>query len=266
MGVDSSPQNMGIRLSQPFVDVKTAEDKDLLFSSAFPMLKEEQSGIVTTNGYAHAGALIPVYEHKLDYHPFFLVFDDQGKMRVSNEWQVDENTLYFNDNGVTFPPTGGTGNFRWVVYRLPIFTPFKSVVTQSQTTTNSVYNPDYGLKAIKEGKNIDSDDLNDFTIHSRGRSPLIDEVNIQQWVPSSELSNHTVKPDLPYNPIAFGFTLNRTGKTTTFSMPNGGQAPPVFRRTEAGLIINSTGNITQKSSIIVFKDPFLSPMTVEIQY
>jgi hypothetical protein len=266
MGVDQSPKNLGIKLSQPFVDVKTAEDKDLILSSSFPMLKELATGVVNTNGYAHAGALIPIYEHKLGYYPFFLVFDDESKMRVSNEWQVDQNTLYFNDSGIVFPPTAGSGNFRWVVYRLPVFTPFKSSVTDAQTTNVSEYRPDYGLKVVKEGRDINSNDLRDFTIHSKGRSPLVDEVNVKDWAPGSDLTDHTVTPNLPYNPIAFGFTLNRTGTLTTFNMQNGGQAPPVLKRINSRLIIQSTGNITQKSSIIVFKDPFLSTTTLEVRY
>lgn len=266
MGADSSPKNLVMKMSQPFVDVKTAEDKDLILSSSFPMLKEEETGVVNINGYAHAGALIPIYEHKLGYHPFFIIEDDQSKMRLGTEWQSNENTLYFLDNSSLFPPTGGSGNFRWTIYRLPIFTAFESTAKSVQTTKVTEYSQDYILKAVKEGKSIDSDDLRDFTIHSQGRSPLVHGVSVKDWSGGSALENHDVSPGLPYNPIAFGFTINRNGNAVTYSMQNGGQSPPVFRRTTDFLRIQSTGNITRKSSIIVFKDPFLAPVTREIRY
>jgi hypothetical protein len=266
MGSDPSPKNMGIRIAQPFVNVETAEDKDLLFSSSFPMLKEEATGVFNINGLPHADTLVPVYEHKLGYHPFFLVFDDQSKMRVSVEWQIDDNMLYFSDPFTLFPPTGGSGNFRWVIYRLPIFRSFKSSQIKKETTRSTIYSPDYGLKVARKGRDIGSLDLRDFTLHSKGRTPLIDQVDVLEWAAGSDLTNHTVTSNLPYNPLAFGFTLPRSGRQATFSMPNGGQSPPIFMRTSAGLIINSTGNITGKSSIIVFKDPFLSPNLLEIRY
>lgn len=263
---DRKPANLGIKMSQPFVDVKTAEDKDLIFSSSFPLLKEEATGVININGYAHVGDLIPIYEHKLNYHPLFIVLDDQGKMRLGAEWKIDDNIFYFLDSFFLFPPTGGTGNFRWTIYRLPLFTPFKASITQGSTTRVASYNPNYGLKAAREGKDIDSVDLRDFTLHSKGRSPMVQEVSIKEWILGSALENHDVDPGLDYNPIAFGFTIDRNGNAVTYNLQNGGQAPPTFTRSTDLLRIRTTGNITRKSSIVVFKDPFLSPILKDIRY
>lgn len=265
MGATNEPKNLGIRISQPFYDAETTDDKNLIFSSSFPTLKEEATGVYNINGLAHAGAFVPVFEHKLSYHPFFLVFDDEGKMRLGPEWQIDENNLYFSDNTPLTTPTAGTGNFRWVVYRLPLFTAFKSKVEVGDSVASGVYSPDYGIKVAKDGKDIDSTDLRDFTIHSKGRSPLVHEVSVKEWGPTEPLGNHEVTPDFAYNPIAFGFTINKNSNKA-YNMQNGSQSPPKLNRSDKRIFINSLGANTLKTSIIVFKDPFLAPVTKDIIY
>lgn len=258
--------DVGLKLSQPFFDAENASDKDLIFSSSFPLLKEEATGVFNINALPHASELITVYEHRLNYYPFFIVLDDQGKMRLGPEWQISESRLYFQDNSSLFPPVGGSGNFRWTIYRLPIFTPFEATnVEKSIQAASNVYDSNYGFKFAKDGASIDSTDLRDFVLHSRGRSPLVHSVNVKQWPGGSTIEPHIVTPDFSYNPIAFGFVLNRNN-STVFNMQNGGQAPPTLTRSDKTIKINSTGNITQKSSIIILKDPFLAPKTIQVTY
>lgn len=258
--------DVGLKLSQPFFDAESASDKDLIASSSFPLLKEEATGVFNINELPHSGGLFPVHNHQLDYYPFFVVLDDQGKMRLDIEWQVDTGNLYFLDSASLFPPVGGTGNFRWTIYRLNVFSPFKSTNTETVTTASArAYDPNYGFKFAKEGASIDSDDLRDFTLHSRGRSPLIHSVDVREWPSGAGAESHTVRPDFTYNPIAFGFVLNRPNPRA-YNMQNGGQATPKLSRSNGTIEITSTGNSTSRSSIIVFKDPFLAPETIQVTY
>jgi hypothetical protein len=51
---------IGIKISQPGFDVKTCEDKDLVMSSEFNMLKTKMTGI-TSGDIAHGLSYIPIY-------------------------------------------------------------------------------------------------------------------------------------------------------------------------------------------------------------
>lgn len=257
--------DVGIKLSQPFFDAETASDKDLYFSSSFPLLKEEKTGVFNINSLPHSGGLVSVYQHKLGYFPFFVIQDDQGKMRLGTEWQVDNFALYFLDSSSLFPPTGGTGNFRWTIYRLDIFDPFEASDKEDGAVSSTVYDPNFGFKFAKAGASIDSDDLRDFTLHSRGRSPLLNVVNVKDWQQGAASESHAYTSTLPYNPLAFAFVQQR-GVPRAYNMQNGGQATPRLTRADKTITVNSAGNSTQRSSIMTFKDPFLSPNVIQVTY
>jgi hypothetical protein len=257
--------DVGVKFSQPFFDAETAADKDLLFSSSFPLLKEEATGVYNINGLPHTGQLVNIFSHDLKYYPFFTVLDDQGKMRLGTEWQVDSGGLYFSDTSPLFPPMGGSGNFRWTIYRLDVFSPFTSPVGTQDSTASGAYDANFGFKFASQDKSIDSTDLRDFTLHSRGRSPLVHTVDVKDWARGTDQVSHAVTPDFSYNPIAFAFVQPR-GSSKAYNMLNGGQAAPRLTRSNKTITINSTGDSTQRSSIVVFKDPFLAPKTIQVTY
>lgn len=254
----------GIKLAQPFHDAITAADKDLIFSSSFPLLKEEATGVIDGDTLPHAGDTITVYNHGLGYYPFFLVFDSYGRLSLSYDyWQITSSALTVFDPFFGTPPSG---KYRWVIYRLPLFTSFASTLKASgDTAVQREYNPDYGVKVAKAGASIDSTDLRDFTIHSRGRSPLVHQVSTMEWQPGASLIQHTVSPGFDYNPVIFGFVKNRA-VDYAYNMINGGQSPPTMNRTGNSAYIQSTGDITEKSSIVVFKDPFTSNRVIGVTY
>lgn len=67
-------KDYGIKISKPGFDVKTAADKDLVFSSKFDTFRVHSTGIgsFTANGSAQT-ATIP---HSLGYVPAFMVFSE----------------------------------------------------------------------------------------------------------------------------------------------------------------------------------------------
>lgn len=88
--------NYGIKISRPGYNVETADDKDLVFSSAFNTFK-----IYRTMKFAEAGSA----QHGLTYPPTFLFltpFDGykwrQGNGHYYNNWnsmvEVDDTHVY----------------------------------------------------------------------------------------------------------------------------------------------------------------------------
>lgn len=67
-------KDYGIKISKPGFDVKTANDKDLVFSSKFDTFKVAASG---TGSFTANGALqIAEIAHSLGYTPAFFVFSE----------------------------------------------------------------------------------------------------------------------------------------------------------------------------------------------
>lgn len=92
--------NYGIRISKQGVDVKTGADKDMVFTSKYPVLKGSISGegsIVVTVDAGYAVVTIP---HGLGYAPVPKAyaheegFDYYGEMPVSDYIEVTEYDSY----------------------------------------------------------------------------------------------------------------------------------------------------------------------------
>lgn len=238
--------DFGAKLSQPGYDVSSAGAQDLIFSSSFPTLKEAGTGTVTGKS---SSVPIIVFEHNLTYHPFFLIQINKGsggEMDVDNNFWVDDNKLYFGDsNGYSY---------RWAVYRLPLYKDFQSTALDQGTSISEGVNNDFGIKFTKDGVDLNSNDLRDFTLHSRGRTPLVHEVSEKDWVQGT--TEHTVYHNLTYIPLAFGFTLQKNN--TTIQVFGSPQASPGIARGIDNITIGSDVNTSLKTSIVILKDPFVT--------
>lgn len=245
--------DFGAKLSQPGYDVNSAGAQDLIFSSSFPTLKEAATGIITGKNTTNE---VTVYEHNLGYHPFFLVQVNSGsgsEMDVNNNFWVDDKKLYFGDTG--------TASFRWTVYRLPLYKDFQATALDQGTSVAGGVDNDFGLKFTKDGKDINSTDLRDFTLHSRGRPPLIHQVSTKDWVQG--VTEHTVYHNLTYIPLAFAFnfgkhTVHGVSGFATIQVFGSPQAPPGISRGIDSIAISSDTLTSVKTSIVILKDPFVT--------
>ncbi|CAB4176121.1 hypothetical protein UFOVP1522_13 [uncultured Caudovirales phage] len=257
-----------VKLAQPGFNANTAGDQNLVFSSEFPVLKEHMSGVFDIGTYQGL-ALQSIYEHNLGYTPFFLVFDPQGQFVLGSNWAVDETKLYFVNSSPAL-----TGVYRWIIYRLDLFTNYEAPALDVQFANIGGSDDKFVIKISKEGKDIYSDDLRDFSIHSRARSPLIHKVDAKiDWKEGGfTVDNHLVASGLPYSPIAFGFA--RTASVapgtprTTRNLISGGQSAPKLSRnfTTKEINIQAAGLSCSKSSIVIFKDPILAPEIITVNY
>lgn len=247
------------KLAQRFFDARTADDKDLVFSSEFPLLKEEATGVLVASQLGTSNSYQTFFSHKLNYHPFFLIYNSNGELLQSTSWAVDDRRLY-----VLNPPSNPlTQRYRWVIYRLPLYDSFFSGVSDGVSLPTSEPT-NYVLKLAKKGKSIHSTDLRDFTIHSRARSPLVHIVSPHYWKDGD--TEHIVEHGFSYNPIVFGYgkTVALDGKTTFIS--TGGQSQPFLDRRPGTLQILSSTSATTETSLVVFKDPFTAPIVKDVRY
>lgn len=106
----SYSNDYGFKISRPGIDVKTAEPKNLVFSTAFNTFKEY--AIVSVTGTDYTQEI--VVSHGLDYPPAFLALGDIGGGQYSREdvigryrgsWGnicVDESNVYINTVGKVY--------------------------------------------------------------------------------------------------------------------------------------------------------------------
>jgi hypothetical protein len=131
------------------------------------------------------------------------------------------------------------------------------------------YDADYGIKIVKENKDIESKDLRDFILHSRAQSPQVDSVNVN---PSkAEYTNTT-----GYINWVFGFGFNTNAPNSKLSAvvsyPNSTQSLPWMR-------INRDGSFNFKpnyysasnyaagggaASLVVIRDPLFVANNIEV--
>ncbi len=256
------------KLAQRFFDVRTAADKDLVFSSEFPLLKEEATGIIDTSTLGPDFDYYPIYNHGLGYHPFFIfITEDAG---ISFRGAVDSNYVYMS-------PSAGL-RYRWIVYRLPLYRSFESPVSNNLSVQND-NDSNLKFKFAKNGKNINSTDLRDFTIHSDTMSPIVHAVNFKEPSTSDffstsigDLWRHIVEVNLPYEPLVFAFGEythedfgnSLHGKSVPI-MGSDTYLPPTLRATPEEITVEAPKAMI-RTSIIQFKDQFLSNIINNVIY
>lgn len=256
--------NFGAKVSQTGFDVNTAADKDLLFSSSWPSLKIEKTG---TAFISDTTVDVDIYTHNLGYPPLFIIFNytsDKTFMigprqrQTEPRWYVTKNKLGMVGQGsLSLDPF----NIRWYICRLPLDQPFQAPNIKLSSTASGQSSKDLGIKISKEGKDISSTDLRDFTLHSGTRSPMIHNVTTGLLALGSDGFYHlTWTNDLGYNPLYFSFTrvegvlpawddhwfgpINLAALTI-------GTAPYDLSAFDT--------TATSHASIVIFKDPFIAP-------
>lgn len=253
-----------LKLSQPGYDVRNAGDQNLAFSSDFPILKEAYTDIFDHDTLSDSAfGYYKVFDHNLGYVPFFLVFNKDSQMVIGTDWAIDEKALYVAAGATDILGNPVTGKYRWNIYRLNIFQDYRSPVPDIKLPAAGGVDFDFGIKVAKRGRDLQSTDLRDFTIHSRARSPLLHIVDHKEWKDGD--AQHIVDPELPYNPICFGFARELVNNKV-YNMITGGQAAPKLTRQSDKIQIDSGPLATSDTSIVVFKDPFVTTNYIKTSY
>ena len=161
----------GAKVSRKGFDVNTASDKQLAFSSQWPLLPIDAEGTkVVTKDTPYDESL---YTHGLGYVPVFMYWYEVGGKRYPisdflyfNIW-ADDTELYIDDTPLT-----SSGTIHWQIYRRPMLTEYDSgnITSTDATETDS---GDYGIIVSLPGKDVSSTDMRDFSIRSDMRQLMV---------------------------------------------------------------------------------------------
>lgn len=258
-----------VKLAQPGYDVKTAGDENLIYNSNWPLLKASKAGSYKTK---EIGVVNTVAEHDLGFIPFFwyfantpintwAVFLTAGQEARSEfmgplgdgAMEIDAKSLKFQPRG-SFPAVTGPAQLYYQIFALDITKQYNAPIIKLGGIQGS--RPNRVFKVAKEGKDISSDNLFDFVIHSRARSPLIHSVNPS---PGAQ-TNFVVPHNLLYQPLFFGF--EKTSRGTYKSMFTGQGGSDSFQADDTKVTYQGSG--AKEITIVILKDPFLVDYSVSV--
>lgn len=255
-----------VKLAQPGYDVKTAGDENLIYSSEWPIPKIYLQNNTTIPDVTKS---FTITTHDLQFPPFFWFFSNStiggwlnsGAVLNQNRSEffgpTANGTISINENNLIYTPTTGTTgslNLYYYIFALDLSKQYIAPIIKVGSISGGD-SQNFVFKLAKEGKNVSSNNLDDFVIHSRARTPLIHSVNPSQGVTKS----FTVTHKLGYNPIFFGFT-KVNGYYTMIATGSGGSSN--FTSTDQIIQFNDTGG--KEITIVILKDPFDIDYTVQV--
>jgi len=238
----------GIKVSRKGFDVKTASDKQLAFSSEWPLLPIEAEGtfdVTAGNSYDEL-----LYEHNLGYPPVFMYWVDDGTKKypigpvtITNIYS-DSTNLWIDENVALF-----TGTIHWKVFRRSLLTNFESEILNSTDATEQD-SSEYGIKVSLPGKDVGSTDKRDFGVRSDVRQLMIHMSGV-----TTASTGGAVTHNLGYKPIYWFFVENTTfNPSGSWSLRN--QADDFsIEATDTQLTWIFYGFPPYKWSYLIFKDP-----------
>lgn len=120
------------------------------------------------------------------------------------------------------------------------------------------------FKLAKEGKDISSQSLEDFAVHSDARSPLIHSVNVG-LINESLGSGYafTVHHNLGYIPMFFGYSTTSAGRYVIRAAGGGGGTNFITADAEK-IQWKDTIVGTVPQTIVILKDPFMVDYSVRV--
>jgi hypothetical protein len=246
-------KDVGIKIAKPDFNVNTAGDIDLLLNSSWPTLQIAFETTVTGQ---------TEISHGLGFAPFTLVWNTSGG--ITRKGVPDVNGSVISFDSFTFLDSGmALGSVHVKCYDVDISKdieyPFVSPPSSTATTS-----PDFGLKMVKEGKDLSSTDLRDYLIHTRAQSPLVLAVKTEESSSEHPTQGRQIDYTSPYAfpSWVFGFVWIEADQKYTYA-PYFSQSYPITR-------INSNSYNLQflngKASLVVLRDPFFASTNTEASY
>lgn len=266
----TSQQSFGIKIAQPGYDVNTAPDYALSFNSSWPQLPILKQYTVTVTPILTGGFWsydTQVFTHNLGFFAWSMVWETDAASnvgsirtkRANKNLTISDNSVTWNPaiyNLVTVQPLPITVHVK--VYNIDISKHVKYDYLQPPVVQTS-YDPNFGLKVVKEGKSIDSKDMRDFIIHSRAQSPAILAILTEIDAVSNIVSytNPQGYTNWVYGYVKFGNNYLYTEAQ--------GQSYPVYQFVDGKTYSISTQG-TNKVSLVILRDPLFVAAKVDVTY
>ena len=175
-----SNQDVGIKVSQPGFNAKTASATQLIFDSSWPAIPTifSSTGTLTSStSYTIA--------HNLGFVPFTRVFIlDSSKNVILNSfafassYSIDETNIYLTN-------VDNTDGYYYYIncynIDLTVDIDYPSLPT---IAVNNAYDNNFGVKITKPDKDSHSRNPRDYILHTRYRSPLIQAIKTEATMDS----------------------------------------------------------------------------------
>lgn len=186
--------------------------------------------------------------HNLPFIPAFVTYGKtSGLLNMPRQnIFVDKTYIYWSH-----PGNGGILDDTFIiVFNVDIETSFLAPKVNLSTSSDAGSKSDVGIRFTKPTKDISSNDLRDYILHSSARSPMLHAV-VPFTADSSGKFSYT--HDLPYNPIFFALAQTAlSGNGTPYVLLNN-----FASLTTSGKTISVRSLLAgAKGSFIILKDPF----------
>jgi hypothetical protein len=277
------PSTVGFKISKPGYDARYTSGNNYVFNSDWPSLPIAFE--ITIDNPITSSSSTATIPHNLGFAPFTMGWyyhnDASGKNNSSSRFALmaDQHNVYLNGNQEYCPPFNAT-KLKIRCFTLDLSRDIDYNLAPGDTF-NMPYDNSYGIKVVKNGKDIHSKDMRDFSIHSRCQSPLILAVKTEATVPPANILTgqnaiqYTTK--LNYPVWVYGFIKMGSGfanqygvpENTYFPAPMYAQAyPRLFTDGFTSYITYSTAdpNNDNGATLVVLRDPMFSPNQVTVHY
>lgn len=282
---EANQNDVGFKIAKPFFDVNTAGDVDLIINSSWPTLQiiKEQTVAITTEPIV--GPLFrwrAFVEHNIGFPPFmaaWAIYADGTEMRLVD---IERYTGAISDVNISsttaeIESSGDSTSFNMTHVHFKFYSIDLSKEVEypliKEAATQVPINNDFGVKFVKEGKSLDSDDMRDFIIHSRCQSPLVQVVKTEQSAErfSDSFGNSggiiQYKNPVTYLAWVFGYIKHGDGSYSVapyFSQGYPSTGVDVSTNTYSILFLENAGDTG--ATLVVLRDPLFSSNDVEVTY
>jgi len=249
--------DFGLKVSKIGFDALTAGDKDLIYNSSWPSIQ-----IVKVIPF---DATVFSFDHGLGFPPLAILIRQTDNFYVGGvmiNLPCDESKIYI--------PTNYTGSGTIIIYNINISVDVEYPYT-TQTGGNISYDYDYGIKMVKQGIDINSEDMRDYILHTRCGSPLVLAVKTQDTCNTSNPSIVQYTSKIGYSTLNFGYiriiadsygSVSYYGTKRYYAAPLQSQSYP--RTITDGVTTYVTfGTISDGGTIVCLRNPNISTTNVE---
>lgn len=248
-------QTQGLKIARSGFDVRTCADYELLFNSAWPSLTVafEQTVSATKVGAAYTFSVT----HNLGFVPFPMVWVISNGTIIDRVFPniTSSTASYSYPNAFGVIGATATVKFHIICFNIDI-TQSANYRYLPPAAAKQPYDDKFGIKIVKDKKNIESKDLRDFILHSRTQSPAVLNVSVSDTSPMIYTMN------AGYTTWVYGYA---TSDGTTWTNA------PLFSQSVPDLRINNVNTFTLtftgvQGSLIALRDPLFASTDIQVTY
>lgn len=248
-----------VKLAQPGFDVKTSGDENLIYNSKWPLLPIYKAGGVLIDRVESTQVLA---EHDLPFIPMFWYFANTTigsweNLTIARDTRAEffgpigDGTLSMTDKKLTltasaFPFASGPAQIYYYIFAIDLDKEFKAPIINVGAIQGGGGSREF--KIAKPGKSVESNNLDDYILHSRARSPLVHSVTPGKVTGGEFIVTH----NLGYSPMFFAYTKSN-GAYSLLSSGSGGSTILSSDKEKVRFQENTDG---RQISIVILKDPF----------